>query len=584
MKVLPRPVTSDLERSSVRALFPSLAAHLVTLQVHTKHESPGSASHHKDGKHTASQSVGNPTFILFVLFCLTLHNPLSRYRPISVALHLQPISRSHLLETLSMKTFTGLLSLPASLVAFVLIHNAGASDQQWPYNLPRSEKYYPEQESHIKRDLEAQKRFLREPPSAVRKMGDEAGDKFLLEYWIWDEMEPAFSSAGAETEHYANSSTISPVLPGLMPHSSPRRQGFNLFGRTIFARDFECPSGTKSCSSIDSDLCCKDSETCVNTSEGAGCCPNGATCGDDVAGCDTDAGFTSCPEGDGCCLPGAKCLDTGCVFYGTEIVTATSPTTTVVQSPKSSTPTAGATTIVSGYTTTATVTISGEDRTETTTIVSPTTVIIVPSTSASSCRSGFFSCASSLGGGCCRDGQNCASNSCEDNTSTSTSTSTATAAPPIRPTTSGTSISAANTEITTTTAVTSSSAAGCPTGFYMCSAVYLGGCCRVDRNCDTTSCPASETTAVVTGNGVSVGVAGPATGGSCASGWMSCAASVGGGCCPTGYSCGASCIATVSGAGDTSKIAPESSAVMERVLKVGFLGLAVLAGLGMVVL
>lgn len=88
----------------------------------------------------------------------------------------------------------------------------------------------------------------------------------------------------------------------------------------------------------------------------------------------------------------------------------------------------------------------------------------------------------------------------------------------------------------------------------------------------------------MTGSGVSIGVAGEPTGGSCASGWMSCAASVGGGCCPTGYSCGASCIATVSGAGDTSKIAPESAAVVEKVVQVGFLSMAVLAGFGMVLL
>lgn len=476
-----------------------------------------------------------------------------------------------------MKHFSPLLSIPAGLVVLILGHGVEANEKQWPYNLPRSAKYYPEHESHMKRHLDAQEKLAWESPIAMKKMGDDAGEKFLLDYWQWDDMEEgSLGSFEAETQQHTNTSVLMNFGPAVAPHSNSQTDGYSLFGRNVFAREFECPAGTKSCSSIGSDLCCNEADTCVITMEGTGCCPGGATCEDGVAGCDTDAGYTDCPQGRGCCIPGAKCLDNGCVFYGTDTVTATSPKTVTAGQPTSSR--ASGTTTVSGYTTTATVTISGEDRTETTTIVSPTTVGIVPS-AASSCSSDFFSCASSLGGGCCRDGQVCATDSCMDQTSTSS----ATAAPPIRPTSSGTSVSAAETVITTTD-TSSSAAEGCPTGFYMCSAVYLGGCCRVDRNCDTTSCPASETTAVVTGSGVSVGVAGGSSGGSCASGWMSCAASEGGGCCPTGYSCGASCIATVSGAGDTSKIAPESSAVVEKALRVGFMSMAILSGFGMVLL
>lgn len=476
-----------------------------------------------------------------------------------------------------MRSFSPLLSLPTCLIALALNLVVEGNHNEWPYNLPRSAKYYPEHEPQVKRGLEAQERLAWQSPVAMKKMGDGAGEKFLLDYWQWDVLEQgSLGSFPAETKQYFNGSVSGDLIPAILPHNDLQKRRSGLFGRRLFAREFECPSGTKTCSSIGSDLCCNDADTCVETSEGIGCCPLGASCGSDVAGCDTDAGFSSCLQGGGCCIPGAKCLDTGCVFYGTEIVTASSPKTTTAR-PSSSSP-ASPSTIVSGYTTTATVTISGEDRTETTTIVSPTTVIIVPSI-GSSCTSDFFSCASSLGGGCCRDGQVCGTDSCMDRTTTST----ATAAPPVRPTSSGNSVSAADSGMTTT-APSSSSAEVCPTGFYMCSAVYLGGCCRVDRNCDTTSCPASETTLVATGTGVSVGVAGQATGGSCASGWMSCAANEGGGCCPTGYSCGASCIATVSGAGDTSKIAPESSAVVEKVLKIGFLSVAILAGFGMVLL
>jgi hypothetical protein len=45
---------------------------------------------------------------------------------------------------------------------------------------------------------------------------------------------------------------------------------------------------------------------------------------------------------------------------------------------------------------------------------------------------------------------------------------------------------------------------GCPTGFYACSAVYHGGCCRTGRDCNPTSCPAIPSTTVVNSNGVTV--------------------------------------------------------------------------------
>ena len=50
-------------------------------------------------------------------------------------------------------------------------------------------------------------------------------------------------------------------------------------------------------------------------------------------------------------------------------------------------------------------------------------------------------------------------------------------------------------------------------------------------------------------DGVSVGVPAATTGaalgeGGCALGWFACGMGVGGGCCPSGYSCGESCIAT----------------------------------------
>lgn len=122
--------------------------------------------------------------------------------------------------------------------------------------------------------------------------------------------------------------------------------------------------------------------------------------------------------------------------------------------------------------------------------------------------------------------------------------------PPVQPTTEPpTTITSA----ATTTTAHSTGPSVCPTGFYACSAVYHGGCCRTGRDCDTTSCPTTSSTTIINSDGVTVAVpTGSAAttasaGGSCATGWFSCAASAGGGCCPSGFACGASCTATASG-------------------------------------
>jgi hypothetical protein len=115
----------------------------------------------------------------------------------------------------------------------------------------------------------------------------------------------------------------------------------------------------------------------------------------------------------------------------------------------------------------------------------------------------------------------------------------------------------------------------CPTGFYACSAVYHGGCCRTGRDCDTTSCPVTSSTTIIS-DGVTI-VAPVATttelagGNRCAKGWFHCADTVGGGCCPVGFACGASCTATDSAAATTVAKAQATSSgdgVMQRVSRI----------------
>ncbi|CAK4011060.1 Hypothetical predicted protein [Lecanosticta acicola] len=448
-----------------------------------------------------------------------------------------------------MWNLTRLLLLPASLLVF-------AEELQWPHNLPRTARYFPEDESHVERNTAAQEKLAWQAPAGVKKMeGFDPGQKFWMEYWDFGER-----TGGNGTEV---------MRAAMRPHTNHDR---SILARSLFGRDFKCPSDTNSCRNIGSNLCCGSGETCVSTGSGVGCCPDGASCGTSVSACDTNAGYTSCPNSNngGCCIPGAQCLDTGCVLYGTRTVTTTLPAQTVTTGTINPTTTtsprttatggaagAGGTTVVvtSGYTTTVTLTPQGS--TVTTTVISPTTIIIA-GTGGASCSADFFSCPASLGGGCCRNGQDCVTKTqCADvtTTTTTTTTTTATAAPPVRPTseapTSDTPISPAGTQATTSVAT------GCPTGFYMCSAVYLGGCCQVDRDCHTTSCPPTATTSVIT-SGLTIAVGGATA--ACAQGWQTCAASNGGGCCPSGYVCGTSCTNTAGG-GNQAKQTQGSAAM-----------------------
>lgn len=193
---------------------------------------------------------------------------------------------------------------------------------------------------------------------------------------------------------------------------------------------------------------------------------------------------------------------------------------------------------------TSTFTVVQSSSTQTlATIITPITTMTSSYTGLQTtlaCSTGSHACPVNLGGGCCGSGYACASSSSclllssQSTTPTSSlvvTSSTATGVVAVRPT--------GETTTTTTTATDTT----CPTGFYACEAYYAGGCCRTGRNCDTTSCPAISSTTIIS-SGVTVvvpvGSAAMVTSptGSCATGWFSCASSVGGSCCPSGYSCG----------------------------------------------
>ena len=399
-------------------------------------------------------------------------------------------------------------------------------------------------------------------------MSNDPGEKFYLDDWGFGEGLGQWrgDSGGTEgllqDERYSNTSVDSDLFSVIARHSNHDATDSWLSRRNIFRRDFQCPSGTHSCSSIgQEDLCCEVGETCVLTSDGPGCCPAGSICGDDVSNCDLSDGYTSCPNSPngGCCIPGADCEGVGCVFRGTRTVTLTLGTTETTRA-SFTTQTSSGRTVTIAYPTTQT-------------LVTTTTVTIRASESSTTqsstsltCSTGFFSCP---GGGCCPNGQACGpGDSCPD------LSKSATAGPPVLKTSASFSPETAS----TTTVV------GCPTGFYQCSARYLGGCCRVGRDCHTTSCPTQDTqtlvssriTVAVTGGGAEV------TQGSCANGWALCGRGGGGGCCPSGYVCGSiSCKATNPGQDDTLKKAPSSANVLRWVWS--FLALGLVTGIGMIV-
>lgn len=375
-----------------------------------------------------------------------------------------------------------------------------------------------------RRNLEAEERLIYQQPQGVKKMSDDRGEKFWPHFWQFDAV-PLNASIATQ--------------PFALHYESFRRSPGSLF-----RRDGTCPSGYSACTSINQpNSCCPNGNTCItvqDTGNGpVGCCPAGETCGNTISGCDTSQGYSSCPNSDnkGCCIPGYACSGSICVNIGTQVITATTSTTTA-----SSTSPVSVVTVVSvnnsGFTTTATVTA---------------TVTVSASTSSSGSAEAPVRPTSS------------ASNTVVVVASASTSTSTSTST------------------VTTTTTTSSSTGGYCPTGYYMCSAVYLGGCCQVDRDCNTTSCPSTASTTVINGSPTVVAPTGATSANGCANGWYSCPVSLGGNCCPSGYNCAqSSCPAAVDGVSAQSKQAPSEATIFTCVWS--FLVIALVGGVGMVVL
>ncbi|KAJ5436886.1 Mitochondrial carrier protein [Penicillium cf. griseofulvum] len=231
------------------------------------------------------------------------------------------------------------------------------------------------------------------PASGVKKMSDDEGEKFFLDYWSFGDV-PSYSNISerqlADEDRFSPARFVAQSYPFGPSYSLgsdgdnqviPRGNGFSA-NNLLETRDFKCPTGTSACTSIGrSDRCCGAGETCeIVADTGHG-----------------DEWVYGLLAGSGGWM----------LFSGDSTSTFTSS-----------------------------------------------------SSSTTSSRSSKTSTNDSL-------------------------------APPARPT-----------NISTVTSATRGEDV-CPTGFYACSAVYHGGCCRTGRDCDTTSCPITPSTTIIS-NGVTI--------------------------------------------------------------------------------
>ena len=192
-----------------------------------------------------------------------------------------------------------------------------------------------------------QKQVPNQQPVAARKMSDDAGEMFFLEYWQFND-EPSILELSA-TRHSGrpllrdngpsqeeedvrglrNASLPYPLQPPFSLHAEQDHPILRRLPRALSLlgdRAFQCPTGTSSCTSISRpNSCCPSGEICQlieDSGEGdVGCCRQGQSCSDEVAGC--QQGYTSCPgsAGGGCCIPGYSCVGVGCKFsYALAIV------------------------------------------------------------------------------------------------------------------------------------------------------------------------------------------------------------------------------------------------------------------------
>lgn len=192
-------------------------------------------------------------------------------------------------------------------------------------------------------------------PTAIRKMGTDAGEKFTQEYFAFGDQDsvvqagtqtkaavPAQGLLTAEEETLlaANSSASIAYRAPLAAHLYNNAGALDtryiidpweafMNARNIKARlekrDYACPTGTSSCSAIGyPNSCCQTGATCVKIADTGlgpvGCCPSSESCTGTIA-CSGDQQSCSSESfsGGGCCIPGWSCASVGCESWTAKI-------------------------------------------------------------------------------------------------------------------------------------------------------------------------------------------------------------------------------------------------------------------------
>lgn len=167
-----------------------------------------------------------------------------------------------------------------------------------------------------------QQQWDQQNAKGIRKMTEDEGEKFFFEYWDFGGLPSTLGNTSSDPATGRRD-----LQPALALHSANDSESFDISEKNsrnarralaiLLGRDFKCPSGTASCSSIGRpDSCCNEGDTCEivqDTGLGTvGCCPAGENCGGSVGSC--AQGYTSCPSrlGGGCCIPGYTCVSQGC--------------------------------------------------------------------------------------------------------------------------------------------------------------------------------------------------------------------------------------------------------------------------------
>ena len=230
-----------------------------------------------------------------------------------------------------MRDLSKILGLPAALL--LLISSTPVQtfslEAEWPYNLPPHVKYFPEDEPIFRKNAEIRKRMVDQRPVGVRKMTNNEGEMFFMEYWHFERESSQITREGLSGDlkpsdttlrggglgstrqgegAWANASLADLQLPFLL-HSNRQKHASSIQGHPnrhlralLEPRDFQCPSDTSPCLSINQpNSCCPSGETCqVITDTGlgtVGCCAGSSGCSAQVQGC--QPGDTACPSSSG---------------------------------------------------------------------------------------------------------------------------------------------------------------------------------------------------------------------------------------------------------------------------------------------